>query len=85
MSKGEDFRPRFTFEISEEQQARANKLLTTFGLRRAVMSVILDDLLDLVEKHGQIVVGVMLDGAAKPREILPTMAKAERKAKDGTD
>jgi hypothetical protein len=85
MSKGEDFRPRFTFEISEEQQLRANKLLTTFGLRRAIMSVILDDLLDLVEKHGQIVVGVMLDGAAKPREILPTMAKAERKAKDGTD
>ena len=85
MSKGEDFRPRFTFEISEEQQRRTNKLLTTHGLRRAVMSVILDDLLDLVEKHGQIVVGVMLDSAVKPREVLPSMSKAERKAKDGTD
>lgn len=76
------YKPRFVFEITEEQQSRANKLFSTFGIRRAVMSVVLDDLLDLIESHGQVVVGVILDGAAKPKEVLPTLAKAERKAKE---
>lgn len=74
-------KPRFSFEISESQQSRANKLLATYGLRKAVFGVVLDDILDLIEKHGQIIIGVLLDGQAKPREILPTLNKAERKGK----
>ena len=77
----EEYKPRFSFEITEEQQTRANRLLSTYGLRKSVFSVILDDVLDLIEKHGHIIVGVILDGAAKPREIIPSIAKAERKAK----
>jgi hypothetical protein len=46
-----------------------------------VFSVILDDVLDLIEQHGQVVIGVILDGAVKPREIMSTLAKAERKGK----
>lgn len=75
----EDYRPKFSFEITEEQKVRANRLLSTYGLRKSVFSVILDDVLDLIEKHGQVVIGVILDGAAKPREIMPTLVKAERK------
>ena len=77
----EEYKPRFSFEITEEQQTRANRLLSTYGLRKSVFSVILDDVLDLIEKHGHIIVSVILDGAAKPREIIPSIAKAERKAK----
>ena len=77
----DEYKPRFSFEITEEQKARADRLLATYGIRKTVFAVILDDLLDLVEQHGQIVVGVLLDKAAKPREIMPTLAKAERKAK----
>ena len=77
----DEYKPRFSFEISEEQKKRADVVLSTYGLRKSVFSVILDDLLDLIEEHGNVVVGVLLDGAAKPREILKTMAKAERKAK----
>ena len=78
----DEYRPRFTFEITEEQQTRATRLLSTFGIRKAVMTVVLDDLLNLIDSHGQVIIGVLLDGAAKPREILPTLAKAERKARE---
>jgi len=77
----EYYKPRFSFEISQEQQNRTNRLLSTYGLRKSVFSVVLDDVLDLIEQHGQVVIGVILDGQAKPREILPTLAKAERRAK----
>jgi hypothetical protein len=75
--------PRFSFEVSEELQTRASKLLSTYGLRKAVMTPILEDLLDMIEEHGQIVVGVILDSGTKPREVIKSMAKAERKATNG--
>jgi len=75
----DEYKPRFSFEITEEQQRRASRLLTTYGLRKSVFSIILDDVLDLVEKHGQIVLGIILDGATKPREIVPILNKANRK------
>ncbi len=77
----DDYKPRFSFEVTEEQKIRSDKLLNTYGIRKAVMATILDDLLNLIEKHGQVIVGVLLDGAVKPREIMPSLAKAERRAK----
>ena len=78
----ENYVPRFSFEISEDLKDRANKILTTHGLRKALMTPILEDLLDMIEEHGNIVVGIILDGSAKPKEIMKTLAKAERKAKE---
>ena len=75
-----EYRPRFSFDITEEQQVRANKLISTHGQRKAMFQVILDDVLDLLEEHGQIIYGVIVDGQAKPREVMPTLAKAERKS-----
>lgn len=75
--------PRFTFEISEELKDRANKLLSTHGIRRAVMTPILEDLLDMIEEHGQIVVGVILDESVKPRDVIKSMNKAERRSTSG--
>ena len=57
-----DYAPKFSFEITEEQKIRANRLLSTYGLRKSVFSIILDDVLDLIEKHGQVIIGVILDG-----------------------
>ncbi len=75
--------PRFGFEISEELKARANKLLSTHGIRKAIMTPILEDLLDMIEQHGQIVVGVILDESVKPREVIKSMAKAEKRSSNG--
>jgi len=80
MTTNEDYKPRFSFEISEEQQRRCNIILGTYGLKKSIFGPILDDLLNLIEVHGNIVIGVILDGAIKPREIMPILNKAERKA-----
>lgn len=77
-----DYRPRFAFDMTEEQQQRANRLFATHGQRRALMSIILDDLLDLLEDRGQIVAGLIMDGHVKPREIIPCMARAENRSKE---
>lgn len=76
----EDYRPRFVFEISEEQQKRVNILLSTYGLKKTIFGIVLDELLDLIEKHGNVIIGIILDGQVKPREIIPILNRAERKA-----
>lgn len=72
-----DYKPRFGFEISEEQKQRADRLLSTYGLRKAIFGRILDDVLDLVEDYGGVAIGVMMSGATKPRDIIPSMKQAE--------
>ena len=79
----EEYKPRFSFEITEEQKSRADALITVYGIRKSLFSIVLDDVLDLIESHGNVVVGLILDGQVKPREILPTLAKAERRLSNG--
>lgn len=74
---GEDYKPRFTFEITEEQKQRADRVLETYGLRKALFGRILDDVLDLIEDYGGIAVGVIMSGKARPRDVIPLMKKAE--------
>lgn len=72
-----DYRPRFSFEISEEQKRRADTLLETYGLRKAIFNKILDDVLDLIDDFGGVAIGVIMSGQVKPRDIIPSMKKAE--------
>ena len=78
--KTDEYKPRFSFEISEEQKKRADTLISVYGIRKSIFSIILDDVLDLIENHGNMVIGVILDGAAKPREILPSLVKAKKRS-----
>ena len=78
----ESYRPRFTFEITPEQQKRADRLLTTYGLRRSIFSPILDDVLDLVEEYGQIVIGVLLDEKVKSHQVIPSVTKVKERCKE---
>lgn len=70
--------PRFSFEITPEQQERANRLLDLHGARRAIFSILLDEVLDLIEEHGQIIIGILLQAAKsnRTREIIPSLRKA---------
>lgn len=77
----EDYSPRFTFEITEEQKQRANRVLSQYGLRKAIFGVILDDTLDLIEEYGGIVIGVLMSGKLKPREMIPSIRQAEEAGK----
>jgi hypothetical protein len=74
----EDYKPRFSFEISEEQKKRADKLLTTYGLRKAIFNPVLDDILDMIEEFGGMAIGIMMSGKVKPRDIIPTMKEADK-------
>lgn len=78
----EDYKPRFLFEITEAQKERANKLISQYGLRKAIFGPILDDVLDLIEEYGGVAIGVMMSGKLKPRDILPSMKRADE-VKDG--
>lgn len=75
----EDYKPRFSFEISEEQKRRADIILSQYGLRKAIFGRILNDVLDLIEEKGGIAIGVMMTEAIKPREIIPSMNISKKK------
>lgn len=75
----EDYKPRLSFEISDEQKRRLDKLISTYGLRKAVFGRILDDVLDLIESYGGVVVGILM--SEKPHDIVPIMKEAEEKGK----
>jgi len=74
----EDYIPRFSFEISQEQQLRTQKLLGTYGLRKALFNIILDDVLDLVEDYGGMAIGLIISGKIKPRKVLPSLNKVDQ-------
>ena len=78
----EKYCPRFVFEISAEQQARSNRLLGQFGIRKAIFQAVLDDVLDMVEKHGDKFVGAVVSGMVKPREVIQTLARANKIAEE---
>ena len=75
-----DYRPRFSFDITDEQQIRCDKLISTHGMRKALFQPILDDLLDLLEEHGQIIAGIIMGKKTKAKEIMPILKKAEGRA-----
>jgi hypothetical protein len=76
-NQNKEYTPRFSFEVTEEQRIRTAKLITTYGLRRAIFSAILDDVLDMIEEHGGLAIGILLSGTVKPREIIKTMKGTE--------
>ena len=76
-----EYKPRFSFEISEEQKRRADNLINTYGLRKAIFGQILDDVLDLIEDYGGVAIGVIMSGKVKPRDVIPSMKQAEEVGK----
>uniref|UniRef100_A0A6H1ZZW2 Uncharacterized protein n=1 Tax=viral metagenome TaxID=1070528 RepID=A0A6H1ZZW2_9ZZZZ len=76
----EDYKPRFSFEISYEQKLRADTLLVNYGLRRSLFTIILDDVLDLIQDHGGLAVGIIMSKQCKPRDLLPSLKGIEQVA-----
>jgi len=72
----EDYRPRFSFEISDEQRARADRLISQYGLRKAIFGKVLDDVLDIIEEHGGAAIGILMSPDIENKEIIPSMRKA---------
>ncbi len=79
----EDYKPRFSFEISDEQRLRANLLLSQYGLRKAIFGKILDEVLDLIESHGGIAIGIMMSPTVDIKDIIPSMKEVKSFDKKG--
>ena len=73
----EDYKPRFSFEISADQKKRADRLLSQYGLRKAVFGCLLDEVLDMIEEYGGMAIGIIMDKNVNVREIIPSMKKVE--------
>ena len=73
----DETRPRFSFEITEDQRIRSVKHLSSYGIRKAIFSKILDDVLDMIDSYGGVAIGILMTDEVKPRDIIPSMQEAE--------
>lgn len=79
----DDYKPRFSFEITEEQMLRANKLLSQYGLRKAIFGKILDDILDAIEVDAGMATGLLMSEKIVMKGIMSALN--ERMKKGGQD
>lgn len=64
-----DYRPRLSIDLTEEQRRELDRILYHHGFRRAVFSIIIDDLIDAVNKHGPKIISALLSRAIKLEDI----------------
>lgn len=55
--------PRLTTEISEELKERIDKI--PWGTRRAILQRLLEEVMDLYDKHGMIALAAIVSGELK--------------------
>jgi len=67
------YRPRLSIEITEEQRLKLNKLIP-WGVGRELFSAIIEDLIEVLEEHGEIIIAAMLSRKLKVQN-LPTVSK----------
>ena len=63
------YRPRLSIELTE-QQANELRNLVPWGLKNSLFQIIVDDMIELIKKHGQIFVAALLDRKIKLNKIV---------------
>ena len=61
--------PRISIDITPEMQQRLQRLLP-WGLRGRLFLVVIEDLLDLIEEHGEGVIALLVAKRLKARTLL---------------
>jgi len=73
MSSG--YIPKLTVELDEKQYwALKNRL--EYGELRPLISAIVDDLVKMIDEHGNLVVALIAGKKVTPREVIPSMSNA---------
>ncbi|MDD3022001.1 MAG: hypothetical protein PHX61_13625 [Alphaproteobacteria bacterium] len=63
------YRPRLQVDVSEEQMNALNRYLDR-GARKMVFNILIDDLLELIEKHGAgPVIGLLIERHITLRDV----------------
>jgi hypothetical protein len=70
MSNSRDYRPpRLSVNLTEEQ-ANALREVIPWGLKSALFQVIVDDIIELAKKHGQVFIAALLDRKIRLSRII---------------
>lgn len=64
-----DRRPRLSIDISEEQDAKLRELVP-WGLKKQLFSKVIDELIELLEEHGEMAIGALLAGKIRFLDIM---------------
>jgi len=83
MTNVADYKPRFSFEISEEQMLRANKYLAQYGMRKAIFNKILDDVLNIIEIDAGMAIGLLMSEPIVMKGIMVALAERTKTKKKG--
>lgn len=78
-----DYKPRFSFEISEEQMLKANKYLAQYGMRKAIFNKILDDVLNAIEIDAGMAVGLLMSESIVMKGIMVALTERTKTKKRG--
>jgi len=69
-----EYAPRLSVEVSEETYRRLTNHIP-WGLKGKIMVILLEDLLDLVEKHGDIVLAALINRSLSARQVVKGLDK----------
>lgn len=70
-----DYKPRLNVDITEEQDSKLRKLIP-WGIKHQLFSVIIDELIAILEEHGEMAIGAVL---AKRISVLDIIRSKERR------
>ena len=76
----DNYRPRLSIVLTEEQHKALQKLIP-WGVQKQLFSIIVDDVIRLMEKHGQVFIAAALNKAIKLEEYSSIKMEEE----DGND
>lgn len=64
-----DYRPRLSIELSEEQHKSLQQLIP-WGVKNQLFSIIVDQLIALMQNHGQVVIALVLEEKIKINKLI---------------
>jgi len=79
MNQGK-YRPRLSTEITEHQDRELRRLIP-WGIKRELFSIIVDDVIRLAKKHGQVFIAAILQKGIKVEDY----SSLELEGEDETD
>lgn len=63
------YTPRLSIDLTLEQQKRIQDLIP-WGLRGPLFAIIVEDMLNLIEEHGEKVIAVVISRKLRPRDLV---------------
>ena len=76
MAKSEEWRPRLSIDITEEQYFALQRLFP-WGVKQEFMRSVVDDIISLLERKGELGIAAVLSHAIRFKELSKTLQELE--------